>query len=43
MDCSGCGSAMRDDARVCLSCGEVVRRKIAPADRLQAVPAGVPH
>lgn len=42
MECSGCDSAMRDDARVCLSCGEIVRTKVAPGDRLTAAPAGVP-
>ena len=42
MECPGCGSDLRDGARACLSCGEVVRRKVAPADRLVAVPAGVP-
>lgn len=43
MTCPACGSTMRDDARVCLSCGEVVRAKVAPAERLQAVTAGVPQ
>ncbi len=42
MECSGRGSTMRDDARVCLSCGEIVRAKVAPGDRLTAAPAGVP-
>lgn len=42
MQCSGCGSNLRDDARICLSCGEMVRPKVAPSDRLEAVPAGVP-
>ncbi|MGE3073984.1 MAG: RDD family protein [Dehalococcoidia bacterium] len=43
MECTACGSKMRDEARVCLSCGEVVRKKVAPADRLEVAPAGVPH
>ncbi|MBK8559651.1 RDD family protein [Candidatus Amarobacter glycogenicus] len=43
MECGECGSSIRDEARVCLSCGEIVRRRVAAADRLQAIPAGVPH
>ena len=43
MECGECGSSIRDEARVCLSCGEIVRRRVMAADRLQAVPAGVPH
>lgn len=42
MNCPACGSSLREDARICLSCGEVVRAKVAPADRLQTAPAGVP-
>jgi uncharacterized RDD family membrane protein YckC len=33
---------MRDDQRVCLQCGEMVTKRVAAEDRLQAVPAGVP-
>lgn len=43
MECSACGSSMRNEARVCLACGEIVRKKVAASDRLTAVPAGVPH
>jgi uncharacterized RDD family membrane protein YckC len=43
MECGGCGSVLRNDARICLSCGEMVRKRVAPGDRLEAVPAGVPH
>lgn len=42
MTCPACGSNLRDDARICLSCGEMLRPKVAPAERLQAAPAGVP-
>lgn len=43
MTCESCGSNLRGDARICLACGEPVRTRVAPADRLQAAPAGVPH
>ena len=43
MECSACGSKLRDEARVCLACGEVIRKKVAASDRLQVAPAGVPH
>ncbi len=43
MECSACGSKLRDEARVCLSCGEVIRPTVAASDRLQVAPAGVPH
>jgi uncharacterized RDD family membrane protein YckC len=33
---------MREEARVCLACGEVVRKKVAVNERLMAAPAGVP-
>jgi uncharacterized RDD family membrane protein YckC len=33
---------MRDDQRICLQCGELVQRRVAAAERLEAVPAGVP-
>ena len=42
MECPACGSAMRDEQRICLECGEMVKKRVAPADRIQAVPAGVP-
>ena len=42
MTCPSCGSNLRDDARICLSCGEMVRAKVAPAERMQTAPAGVP-
>ena len=42
MECPACGSSMRDDQRICLACGELVKRRVAADDRLQAVPAGVP-
>lgn len=43
MECPACGSNMRDEARVCLACGEVVRKKVAATDRLEVAPAGVPY
>ena len=42
MTCPNCNAHLRDDASICLSCGEMVRRRIASSDRLQAAPAGVP-
>ncbi len=43
MTCPACGSNLRDEARICLECGEVVRARIAASARLvpDAV-AGVP-
>lgn len=43
MTCPNCGSKLRDEARVCLECGEVVRAKVAASARLapESV-AGVP-
>lgn len=43
MECPACGSSMRDDQRICLACGEMVKKRVAASDRLQAAPAGVPH
>ena len=42
MNCPACGSNLRDEARACLACGELIRRKVTPSDRLEAAPAGVP-
>lgn len=42
MQCPACGSSLRDGARVCLSCGEVLRHELPSSDRLQVAPAGVP-
>ena len=42
MNCPACGSNVREDARVCLACGEVLRAKVARAERLEVAPAGVP-
>lgn len=33
---------MRDDQRICLSCGELVKQRVAASERLQVAPAGVP-
>ncbi len=43
MACPNCGSNLREGARVCLECGEVVRAKVEPSARLapESV-AGVP-
>lgn len=46
MTCPNCGSNMRDGARICLECGEVVRAKVAPgsavvADRIAGVPSWI--
>ena len=43
MECPSCGSGMREDQRICLECGEMVKKRVAPGDRVQAVPAGVPN
>jgi uncharacterized RDD family membrane protein YckC len=42
MHCPACGSNLRDEARACLACGELIRRKVTPTDRLEAAPIGVP-
>lgn len=43
MTCPNCGSNVRDGARMCLECGEVLRARVATGDRLVAAPvAGVP-
>lgn len=43
MTCPCCGSNFRDDARMCLECGEVIRARVASGERLVAAPvAGVP-
>lgn len=43
MTCPSCGSNLRDGARMCLECGEVIRAKVASGERLVAAPvAGVP-
>lgn len=42
MRCKACGSNLRDGARICLACGEMVKGKVAAGDRLEAAPAGVP-
>jgi len=41
MECPSCGLQVREEARACLSCGEILRKKVAPTERIQAV-AGVP-
>ena len=43
MDCPGCGAKVREEARACLECGEIVRAKVAPgaAMAVERV-AGVP-
>jgi len=42
MNCPACGSNLRDEARACLACGELIRRNVTPTDRLEAAPVGVP-
>jgi uncharacterized RDD family membrane protein YckC len=42
VNCATCGTQLRADAGICLACGEVVRRKLGPAERVQTAPAGVP-
>lgn len=42
MHCPACGASIPAAGRICLSCGEVVRAKVASAERLVGVPAGVP-
>ncbi len=43
MTCSGCGTRLRDDARICLGCGEVVRVKTtAPTVPVDARGLGIP-
>jgi uncharacterized RDD family membrane protein YckC len=42
MSCPSCGSTLRDDARICLACGEVIRARVAAGERLAPAAAGVP-
>ncbi len=43
MNCPACGSSLREEARMCLECGEVVRARLSASARLvPAAVAGVP-